>query len=164
VHLPSSPRPSLTEKLQTCALVMCTSRARKLSLWVEGPLVRSTASRTVERAPRCMYLPALVRILPSVTPSSTQQICARRGEPVSRGVGKRLAYCTCIRIPTSVTPLSTHATHASRRGLVPKWVGKSVSVHTVVVDRAGSDVSRCPGSSDESLGDWHSYSSRTQEA
>jgi hypothetical protein len=34
----------------------------------------------------------------------------------------------------------------------------------VVVDRAGSDVSRCPGSSDESLGDWHSYPSRTQEA
>jgi len=38
------------------------------------------------------------------------------------------------------------------------------AVLVLVVDRAGSDVSRYPGSSDELLEDWHSYPSRTQEA
>ena len=32
------------------------------------------------------------------------------------------------------------------------------------VSGAGSDASRCLGSSDESLGDWRSYTSTTQEA
>ena len=34
----------------------------------------------------------------------------------------------------------------------------------VCVCRGGSDASRWPGSSDELLGDWHSYPSRMQEA
>jgi len=40
---------------------------------------------------------------------------------------------------------------------MPEVGWKSVSVDIVVEERAGSDVSRYPGSPDEVLGDRHSY-------
>src|SRR6266849_1047335 len=49
--------------------------------------------------------------------------------------------------------------------MLSKGVGMKTDVRSSVDSVfGGSDESRCPGSSDESPGDWHSYPSRMQEA
>jgi hypothetical protein len=53
-----------------------------------------------------------------------------------------------------------------RNSYVVEWGGSDHDVRSRVdsLFGGGSEVSRYPGSFDESPGDWHSYPSRTQEA
>ena len=141
---------------------MCTSCARKLSPWVEGPLVRGTASRGVGKG-ASLYVLTCFASHPPLGHPLVDAMCTSRGTSAEGGWKEiRVLYSH----PHLGHPLVDPCDACQSRGISVEvgWKKCERTYCSAVVDRAGSDVSRCPGSSDESLGDWHSYPSRTQEA
>jgi len=143
VHLPSDPRPSLAERgplVGGC----CVKDSWKGCLAVCTDLLWFASS------PRHSLVDAV-------------NMCTSRGTSV-KGSWKEIRVL--YSHPHLGHPLVDPCDPCQSREISVEvgWKKCERTYYSSIVDRAGSDVSRCPGSSDESLGDWHSYPSRTQEA